>query len=187
MQEIKWEGGKTINELDWVLLDRKRVPCSTDLRFTDEEAVKLTRRTGWIISFSKLEELEHQAVYGDWVAKNEAQPKLQYFANCLLKLEETRSGKKVVLNEAQRKQFAEHLCIELVTPTGVDPEILLKYGYFILRKAEETRVEPVDQVEARKREFAALNALPPVVVTPIGMKSLSSKNELLNFESVLTI
>ena len=96
LQEINWDGSKTITELECILVDQKEVPCSSGLKFTDEEAINLARRAGWIISFYNLEKLDHQDVYVDWVAKNGAQPKLQYFANCLLKLEETRSGKMAI-------------------------------------------------------------------------------------------
>ena len=183
VQEIKWVPTRDPGTLETVLVDSQRVVCSPGLRFTDEEAIKLSQRSGWILSFAKVQELEHQGVFIDWVLKAAAEPKLQYFTNCLLKLEEKRSNEKIKLTEDQRRKFSEQLCNELIAPTGLEPEKLLKEGYFVMRKLEENRTSEAVVVEAKKKEFAKLKALPPMIATALAMKELAGKNDLLEFES----
>ena len=182
LQEVTWDGRNT-DGLDTVLVATKRVPCAPGLRFTDQEAVKLSRRCGWILGFGKVEELDRQGVYLDWVPKSAMEPKLNFFANCLLKLEEQRSSEKILLNEDQRKKFAEDLCAELISPTGLSPETLTRDGYFALKKIEELRTTQAILVEGKKKEFADLKALPPIIVTPLAMKELTDKNDFLEFEN----
>ena len=182
-QEISWDG-EAMDELDTVLVKGKRVPCSPGLRFTDEEAIKLSRRSGWIFGFGKIEDLDCQGLYLDWVTKAAMEPRLHYFANSLLKLEEGRTEEKIRLNEDQRKQFAEDLCAQLVSPTGLELDQLVRDGYFVMKKLEELRVTSTDMVETKKREFADLNALPPIIFTPLAMKELTHKNDVLEYESV---
>ena len=128
-----------MDELDTVLVSGKRIVCSPGLRFIDEEAVKLSRRCEWILGFGKLEELNVDNVYLDWVAKAAMTPKVQLLTNCLLKLEESRNNEKIKLNEEQRVKFTEDLCDKLIAPTGHTAETLTKDGYFVLKKWRKIR------------------------------------------------
>ena len=182
-QEIEWGTSGTQEEMDYVMVNGKKVKSAPGLRFLDEKGLTVAKRCGWIIGWGKLEDLNASNVAMDWVTKNGAEPKLQHFANNLLQLEEARLGdKKVILTAEQRKQFAQEMCDELIKPTGVDPAELTAEGYFILRKTEERFVKESKVIQAQKTKFATCGALPPIVVTALAMKELSKNNDLLVLE-----
>ena len=167
-----------------VLVNGKKVIAAPGLRFGDEKALALARRNGWIIGWSKLEDLQHAGVFVDWISKEGMEPKLKHFTNSLLKLEETRLGStKIKLTLEQRNAFAHELCEDLIRPTGVEPGKLLKDGYFVLRNLCEPPNKDSHFIELRKRELAEFQALPPIIVTALAMKELSSQNNLLELES----
>ena len=130
VQEVIWDIDPNVsNNLDTVLVNGKKVLCAPGLRFADSLAVKMGIKSGWILSFAKLEDLDQTNVYLDWIEKSAMEPKLKFFANCLLKLQESRTGEKVSLNEEQRKEFADKLIQDLICVTGQDPDEFLRNGF----------------------------------------------------------
>ena len=183
LQEIEWNTSGASEEMDFVLVNGRRVKSAPGLRFSDDRGLSIAKRSGWIIGWGKLEDLNRSNVRMDWVSKAGIEPKLHFFANCLLKLEEERrGGEKIILTAEQRKEFAQDLCIELIKPTGADHTALTQEGYFVLRKNEEKSNSAASEVEAQKAKLAKLDALPPIIVTALAMKELSKDNDLLSLE-----
>ena len=71
--------------LDTVLVNRKTAGCVPGLRVSDELAIKMSRRSEWILSSTKLEELDTSNTLMDWTSKSAMDKKLAHFANSLLK------------------------------------------------------------------------------------------------------
>ena len=184
LQNIEWDTEESQEEMDSVLVKGKRVKCTPGLRFSDNDGLSVAQRSGWILGWGKLEDLDRSKTHIDWVSKDGCEQKLTFFTNCLLKLEEARLGQKIVLTSEQRKSFAQELCEYLIRPTGAEPTLLTKEGYFLFKKTEEKAVCLPGTVENKKDEFAKLDVLPPIIVTPLAMKELCKNNDLLSLESV---
>ena len=183
IQEIEWNTTDSTQEMDFVLVNGKRVKCAPGLRFSDKAALSMAQKAGWILSWSKIEALERTELHFDWINKMGMEPKLLHFTNSLLKLEESRmGGEKIKLNTEQRKLFAADLCNDLIKPTGVDPTLLTNEGYFLLKKKEERTINAA-AVNKKKEDFAKTGVLPPVIISPLAMKFICNKNELLSLES----
>ena len=184
IQEIEWNTADATEEMDVVLVNGKRVKCAPGLRFSDKAALSMAQQAGWILSWSKIEALERTDLHFDWVSKMGMEQKLLHFTNSLLKLEESRmNGEKIKLTTEQRKLFAADLCNDLIKPTGVNPTLLTNEGYFLLKKKEERTINAT-AVNEKKEEFAKTGVLPPVIISPLAMKYICNKNELLSLESV---
>ena len=184
VQEVKWDVDPNVStNLDTVLVNGKKVICAPGLRFSDENAIKMSRRTGWILSFAKLEELDQGNTFLDWISKSAMDKKMQHFANSLLQLQGKRMSEKVSLDEAQRAEFAKKLCEDLVITTGQEPAAFLQNGFFVIKSFEERRVTPLENVMLEKKRFGLSGALPPVIMTSLAMKKLSDQNDLLDLES----
>ena len=184
VQEVKWDIDPNVStNLDTVLVNGKTAACAPGLRFSDELAIKMSRRSGWILSFAKLEDLDTSNTFMDWISKSSMDKKLAHFANSLLKLQGKRMEQKVSLTEAQRAEFARKLCEDLVITTGQEPAAFLQNGFFVIKSFEERRVTPLENVMLEKKRFGLSGALPPVIITSLGMKKLSDQNDLLDLES----
>lgn len=184
VQAVKWDIDPNVStNLDYVLVDGKKVICAPGLRFSDESAIKMSRKTGWILSFAKLEELDQSNTFLDWISNSAMDKKMQHFANSLLQLQGKRISQKISLNEAQRAEFAKKLCEDLVITTGQEPTGFLENGFFVTKSFEERRVTPLENVTLEKKRFGRSGALPPVIMTSLAMKKLSDQNDLLDLES----
>ena len=183
-QEIEWNPnpGNQV-ELDFVLVKGKKVATAPGLRISDESGLAVAKRSGWILGFGKLEQLICTDVFVDWFPKQGVDAKLKTFTNALLNLEQVRIAEKITLTQEQRNNFAQKLCDDLIRPTGVQPELLTKEGYFVLRSKEEHPVNPSATIQAKKEFFAQFNALPPVIATSMAMKALTRHNDLLDMEN----
>ena len=141
LQEIFWSTSEIKEDVDTVMVKGRRVKSAPGLRFSDADGLAVAKRSGWIMSFGKMQDLDLSDVYLDWMSKSGIEPKLNFFTNCLLKLEETRTGgqNKILLTPEQRIQFSQDLCSELIRPTGADAATLCREGYFDLKKLKIIR------------------------------------------------
>ena len=76
LQEIEWITGETQEEMDSVLVKGKRVKCAPGLRFSDTEGLSVAQRSGWILGWGKLEDLDRSKTHIDWVSKGGCEQKL---------------------------------------------------------------------------------------------------------------
>ena len=182
LQEITWIIPPR-QQQDVIHIQGKTAKCAPGLKFSDPSGVKAAKCAGWFLSFFKWKQLTTLNTYLDWINSDAAEPKLSHLINTILRLDKSRGGVKVALNEDQRLEFASNLEKTLTESIGCESTPLIDEGMFILRKNGEARTTTQAEVDERIRKIVQTAVLPPMFVSALAMKEMAAQNDLINVES----
>ena len=69
LQEIFWNTSEIKEDVDTVMVKGRRVKSAPGLRFSDADGLAVAKRSGWIMSFGKMQDLDLSDVYLDFFMK----------------------------------------------------------------------------------------------------------------------
>ena len=163
-------------------IGRNNFTAGPGLRLVDAEGLLTAQQSGWILSYTNWETIEHDNTYLDFKKSSLNDGAIKHFANALIRLVSKRNNVKVTMSKEEREVLGSTIFEEMTSKLGLKDENLFEGGYLMIKHKRENRSTPLPEVTKKLAEFARKGVMPPLLCTPTAMTHLARNNNLLHFE-----